>query len=285
MQELLHDYLKHLKNENYAKTTIDNRKSLLSQFVEKVDKNIEDITFSDISDYLTYRRKLVKSTTLNLEKGTLRSFFGYCQQLRGVKMTFSYSVIKRRRDPKGNIRFLSPTEVSLAIKNMKNPQDRLITAVLFETGMRIGEVVNLRVSDIYLTEINVRGKGGDRELVFVTDKLATEIGHHLKANQITSGPIFRPLQKHKNNTSGTYAVDSVRKRLEREFEKVGIKMHPHMLRHGFGTHLLRNKTDMRTIQTLMRHKSIETTMIYTHVTDPHMQEAHRSCFKQSVLVV
>jgi site-specific recombinase XerD len=76
---------------------------------------------------------------------------------------------------------------------------------------------------------------------------------------------------------------TLRKRIEREFAKVGIKMHPHMLRHGFATHLLRNKVDLRTTQMLLGHKSIETTMIYTHVTNDYLKEAINSSFSNALV--
>lgn len=284
MHELLRDYLEHLKNENYSRKTVDNRRSILTQFVKKTNKNVEQLAYQEVANYLSFRRQSLKPSSLNLEKAAIRSFLQYCYELREAQLQFDYKLIRRRRDPKSKVEFLTKEQVNLAIKNMKHPQDRLMTAVLFETGMRIGELVGLKVSDVSLDGLSVRGKGGNQELVFVSEFLATQLYEHISKNRISSGPVFRPLQKHPDNTTDGYATDSVRKRIEREFLKVGIDMHPHMLRHGFGTHLLRNKVDLRVIQTLLRHKSIETTQIYTHVTDPYMQEAHSGCFKQSVLL-
>jgi site-specific recombinase XerD len=274
MQQLIDDYIRYLGNLNLAKTTLINRKSILNLFTGSTS-----VTYQELEDYFTERRKVLKPSSMAYERGVYKSFFEYIQKIKKVPMEFDYSVIKRGRAPELEVKFLTREQVSRAIKKMSNPQDRLITAVLFETGMRISELVNLRVEHIHLNEIRVRGKGGFSRLVYVTDHLSFLLNQHLIKNQITRGIIFKPLM----HGGEIYATDSVRQRLKKAFAEVGIEMHPHMLRHGFATDLLLNKADLRTTQKLLGHKSLETTQRYTHVTDNFLSEAYKSCFRKSVV--
>jgi integrase len=283
MQQLFSDYLVYLEaNKNYSKSTISYHTTWLKDFLPIV-KDIETLTLTDIDKYLMRKKQTCKVSTLNQIKGVLRTFFQYCQEYREIEMRFRYTLLRRRKDPPSNVKYLSVSEVQRAISSMEHPQDRLITRLFFETGMRISEVVNMRAEDLYDNEIRIKGKGGYPRVVPINDGLDIALRQHLYQNNITTGHVFRHLQKHSNDTRDHYASDTLRKRIEREFAKVGIKMHPHMLRHGFATHLLRNKVDLRTTQMLLGHKSIETTMIYTHVTNDYLKEAINSSFSNALV--
>jgi integrase/recombinase XerD len=278
MQQMYSEYLVYLKaNKNYANSTIAYHSSVLKQFLDFTDKGVEGLSPYDVDSFLLSKVETCRKSTLNLIKGVLRAFFMYCQEYRGMEMQFNYQIIQRRKDPPSEVNYLTVEQVRSTIEGMKEPQDRLITRVFFETGLRISEVVNVRVEDIVDGRLKVKGKGGYSGVVPLNSGLHAALRDHLYQNNITRGPIFRQLQKHRNNTRETYAPDTVRKRIEREFAKLGIKMHPHMLRHGFATHLLQSGVDIRTTQTLLRHRSLETTMIYTHVTDDVLKKAV-ACF-------
>lgn len=271
---MISDYLKYLENQNLAETTIKNRSYILSQF----DKDVEQLTYQEFENYISLRRKKLKPASLLYERGVFRGYFKYIQQVRQVKMRFDFSVIKRGR-ASSSIKFLTREQVSLAIKKTSNPQDKLMIAVLFETGMRISELVNLRVEHIHLSEIRVKGKGGFQRLVYVTDRLSYLIQNYLIERPVRSEYVFVRQMHHEE---APLAADTARKRIERCFQEVGIKMHPHMLRHGNATDLLRNKADLRTVQTLLGHKSLTTTQIYTHITDSQLRDNFMLAFKRSV---
>lgn len=272
---MISDYLDYLKNENTAQKTINNRESILKVFLSK-GYDLENLEYTELDKYFSERRAKLKPSSFQLEKGVLRSFFEYLQGIKGVSMKFSYTQIKRRK-VKTQVKFLTREQVLLAIKKTKNPQDKLMIALLFETGMRIGELVNLRDEDIIQHEIRVFGKGNKARLLFLTPELREALESH-----ITKGYVFKPLQTSKEGEE-KYAIDSVRKRVKKCFKDVGIEMHPHMLRHGFGTELYKNRVDLRAIQTLMGHESISTTEIYTHVTDPFLHDIYRTGMRSCVV--
>ena len=267
MEQLVLNYLDYLKNENRAKKTIDNRRSILSVFTSEGYDT--EISYKQLQEYFSKRRECLAQSSLQLEKGVIRSFFQYLQEERQISMKFSYAVIRRRK-VKSKVKYLKRQEVQQVVNKTKNPQDKLIITLLFETGMRIGELVNLRVEDIIHQQAQVMGKGQKERVVFMPKETADVLETYLISIDRHTGHVFRPLQREGHK----YAVDSVRKRIEKAFLDEGIKMHPHMLRHGFGTELYQNKVDLRSIQTLMGHENISTTQIYTHVTDPFLQQVY-----------
>lgn len=279
---MISDYLRYLENQNLATTTINNRKYILRQFG---DRDLAQLTYQGFEDYISLRRSKLKAGSLLYERGVFRSYFEYCQKIKRIEMQFDFSVIKRGRSASSSIEFLTRNQVQSAIKKASNPQDKLMIAVLFETGMRISELVNLRVEHIYVNEIRVKGKGGHQRLVYVTDALASAIQEHLISRDVTHGAVFRQLQQHCNNSRDTYHTSTARDRIERCFMEAGIRMHPHMLRHGNATDLLRNKADLRTVQTLLGHRNLSTTQIYTHITDNQLRDNFMLAFKNTVLSV
>lgn len=276
MDQLVREYLDYLKNENRAVKTINNRRSILLGFCKQISL---DVTYQELQEYFSRRREQLQQSSFQLEKGVIRSFFQYLQEDRGIEMKFSYAVIRRRK-VKSKVQFLTREQIQKAIRKTKNPQDKLIIALLFETGIRIGELVSLRVENIIHQRIEVIGKGQKQRVVFMSEGLAGRLEHYLLTANRHTGYVFRPLQ----GTSVKYAVDSVRKRIEKRFAEVEITMHPHMIRHGFGTEMHQNKVDLRSIQTLMGHENISTTQIYTHVTEPFLQETYNLGMPKSVLV-
>lgn len=261
---MISDYLEYLKNQNLAETTINNRKTILKQFG---NRRLADLTYQEFEGYMSERRVKLKPSSLQLERGVYRDYFKYAQQIRRVNMQFDYSVIKRRRC-KGSVKFLTRDQVRLTIQKTTNPQDKLIIATFFETGLRIGELVNLRVDHIYHNEIQVKGKGGNHRTVYVTDELSQKLQEYVATRNLRSSYVFVRQMHHREAPMN---ADTVRKRIERCFREAGIEMNPHMLRHGYATDLLRAKADLRTVQKTMGHRSLSTTQIYMHITDDQLK--------------
>ena len=179
--------------------------------------------------------------------------------------------------------FLSVEDLVRLIEapDLAKPQgqrDRAFLELLYATGMRIGEIVSLRLERIDLDsgEVRVRGKGNrEREVLFgVPARLALR-------NYLNWG---RPelLQGRQQNAvfvtqRGTALTARLAQRLVHNYAlKAGIKksVHPHLLRHSFATHLLNGGADLRVVQELLGHASLVTTQIYTHVSEEHAQRVY-----------
>lgn len=160
-------------------------------------------------------------------------------------------------------------------------RDRAILELLFSTGLRVSELCALN-SDIDLTrdELSVRGKGEKVRVVFLSPTAKDATRAYLKARKDMEEALFVNILadgKTSKRSAKRLTPRSVQNIMKKYAAKAGItkKVTPHILRHSFATDLLSNGADIRSVQALLGHASINTTQIYTHVTDAHLREVHK----------
>lgn len=287
---LIRDYLYYIeKIESLSPTTVTNRKYILGTFARWLDQQgihlAHRVLIEDIDSYLIHRIETnhIKASSMNTEKQAIRLFFTYLQVYKRLALAFEPSLIRRSREIPPRIRILSLAEVSAVIAHCDNEQDKLMIAILFETGMRIAELASLCVKDIHENELNIRGKGSRDRVVFVTSELSQAIHQHLIRNHIAVGHIFKHQQRYRNLPTDYLSVFRIRERIQRQFKRCGYTMHPHELRHSFAIHWLRQGGDIRTLQILMGHTSIDTTQRYLQVTDRQTGVSYHRLITTSVI--
>jgi integrase/recombinase XerD len=277
-------YLDHLKSDNFALSTISNRRDILVPFFRRVGKEPQDVTLEDIDRYVFERLETCKQSSVQLEKQTLRSFFQYCYERHEMDLQFRWDVIKRKKVKPPRIRTFSREEVTRVIASSAEQQDKIIISLMLESGLRIGEIIALTVTDIEGRSIHVRGKGENDRIVYMPHELARIIRDYISYRGYYSGCVFRPLQKHVNHPSDRYvSAYGVRDRIQRAFAKLGYKMNPHHLRHSFAKDWLIKGGDVRTLQILLGHSSIETTMRYLQLSDIETELIYERVNASSVL--
>lgn len=145
-------------------------------------------------------------------------------------------------------------------------------AFLAQSGVRISELVNIRVEHVNGDTIQIDGKGSVQRVVYISEELAFKLENHIQQNRLEPYDFlfFNTFWKGGKLTTGT-----ARLRVQKCFEKVGVKMHPHQLRHSFAISLLQNGCDLVTIQRLLGHADIQTTMVYLRVTDSYLKNAYK----------
>jgi site-specific recombinase XerD len=149
--------------------------------------------------------------------------------------------------------------------------------LFFSTGLRVSELCGLD-SDIDLTQdsFSVRGKGEKVRVVFLSPAAKSAVASYLKARKDMGEALFVNVRSDKSIPT-RLTPRSVERTMKKYAAKAGItkKMTPHVLRHVFATDLLNNGADIRSVQQLLGHASINTTQIYTHITDAHLREIHK----------
>ena len=277
-------YLEYLeKIELLAPNTVKNRRYIVVPFLNFVDKEVADLTLQDVDNYFIQKSGQLKQSSIGIEKQAFRSFFKYCQEYLEMDMQFNWQVIKRKKDKPGRVKTFSRDEIGEVIGLCDSMQDKLMIALMFETGIRIGEMITLCVNHIVGTQIQVRGKGQEDRVVFMSERLSDAISNYVARRGIVSGCIFRPLQNHTSHPSDRYvSLYAVRDRIQRAFLKCGHKMHPHQLRHSFAINWLLSGGDVRTLQILLGHSSIETTQRYLQLTDKQTEAIYHRVFTASV---
>lgn len=278
-------YLEYLgKIENLSPKTVDNRRHILVPFFRFQDVSVNDMTLQDVDKYFIRRATEVKQSSIGAERQALRSFFKYCQEYLEMDMQFRWEVIKRKKEKPGRVRVFTKEEVAQVIALCPEIQDKLIIALMFETGVRIGEILTMQAHDIQGTQIRIRGKGAEDRVVFMSKQLSQSITRYRLDKGYTIGHLFRPLQKHKNHINDRYvSAYAVRDRIQRAFLRCGHKMHPHQLRHSFAVNWIMSGGDVRTLQILLGHSSIETTQWYLRFSDVQTHSIYDRVLTSSVM--
>lgn len=273
--QIFEKYISYIKNvKQYSPKTIANRNCFLKRFLDAIQvTDIRELTIYQVDDYLIERSKVLKPESINTERRILRSYFCFVQTYLQIPTRFDYTLIKEVRAGDYQIEVLSPKTVKKAINGCRRKQDKLLIAITYEAGLRLSELVNLRVGDVNDNKLQIRGKGSKVRLTFVTPHLAYQLKTFLLSQGIYTGYVFQ------NQEGSKYHTDTIRRRIKEAFKKIGVEMHPHQLRHSFATDLLQEGADLRSVQKLLGHANLNTTMRYLQVTDTYLEQVfnkHRS---------
>lgn len=268
--------------------TVENYDRYLTRFLAQTKaKRPEDITHAAVREFRLWLNRQegtngsMKKRTQNYYLIALRAFLKYLRKCR-IK-TLEPETIELAKLPDREIDLISEAELGrlLAAPDMQSVdglRDRAILETLFSTGLRVSELASLdRDVDLSRDELSVRGKGEKVRVVFFSPEAKKAIKMYLDARKDLDGALFVRYGKGKNGKANRLTVRSIERMVKRNAIKAGItkKVTPHVVRHSFATDLLQNGADIRSVQALLGHASINTTQIYTHVTDKHLKEIHK----------
>jgi len=229
-----------------------------------------------------YGQNYTKSTTAR-KLATLRSFYKFLIR-RGLLSVNPLSTIRTPKQEKRLPKCLDLEQVQKLLDapgdgDLLSARDKAMLEVLYSSGIRVSELVELEMADIDLQEgvLRVRGKGRKERLTPIGSQAIKAIQRYFELRAIdnksqagNTGRVF--LNKHGESLS----TRSVRRKLDKYLVQAGLDpgISPHTLRHSFATHLLNNGADLRSVQELLGHQSLSTTQIYTHLTTSRMKEVY-----------
>lgn len=284
MDEWLDRFLAYVwRSHSRSEATVDAYRRDLEEYLDFLqEEGIESFEDTDRNVILLFleklrRQKELSDASMNRKLSALRSFYGYMQVYGGLQadpMSGMKGFGGRRKLP--GFLFESEIRMFLDSYDRSDPlQDRdwLLFSLMYASGLRVSEVVNLNWEDMDLANriLHIKGKGGKERIVPFTTGLKKEFSQVKRRRQpVPEDPVFLS-SRHKRLTSR-----GIQYRMQDHSDKCGLNMtvHPHMLRHSFATHLLDGGVDIRIVQELLGHSSISTTQIYTHVSLQKLQEAY-----------
>ena len=271
-----------LDQKNYSKKTFENYNRDLNKFFKFLNdykiKDIKKITKETVRLYfLKQKNNNISNRTLGRYYSSLNSFFLYSieHEYIGVNPLKFIDYPKYTKKIPEYI-YDYQLEKLLNEKTSENVEielrNKLIIHLLLDTGVRVSELVNIKVHDIDVEEriIKVFGKGSKERFVFFTSKTKELLINYFikrKEKAITDNLLI--------NYKGEKLTErSVQKIIKLVGEKIGLDIHPHLLRHTFATDLLNKGADIRMIQELLGHENLDTTQIYTHVSNSRVKEVY-----------
>ena len=284
MNENLENYRNYLKYERaYSDNTVGAYMNDLNKYEEFLKKNILESDTEDLEKYLKYIKNL-ESTTVAHKITSIKSYFNYNIK-RGIVSVNPADKVSRPKLTKHLPEYLTEEEVGKLLDvEVKSPYDyrnKTILELLYSSGIRISELVNIKTPNYDSEEclIRIMGKGSKERIVPLGDYAVNIMNDYMNN--------YRPLinKKHTdyvfiNNRGDKISRQFIFKVIKKEALKKGIKkdISPHTLRHTFATHLLKNGADLRIIQELLGHENISTTQIYTHVTNNKLKSDYETYF-------
>lgn len=294
MSELILEYIEHLEVEGgRSAKTAENYKLYLERFVEftndvEVDKITSEIVRKYrlwLNRYKNYNDDELATITQGYHLIALRGFLSYLSK-RDIT-SLSPDKIELPKTSRKQVTFLQIEEVERLLEQVKDSsevglRDRALIELLFSSGLRVSELVNLNRDHINTKrrEFMVRGKGQKDRPIFISESAAEHVDNYLSARKDSLPPLFISYSRNNIPTnSGDFrrlTARSVQRIINKYALLAGITKHvsPHTMRHSFATDLLMNGADIRSVQSMLGHSSISTTQIYTHVTDKHLKEIY-----------
>ena len=285
------EYLKYQKN--YSEYTILNYHNDIVEYLDFIKREGLDyrtVEYSDLRFFLMYLKDEKKddNTSINRKLSSLRGFYKYMAN-EGIVKSNVFSLVNGPKKSKKLPRYFEYNELEelFLVPDLSTPigqRDALLLEMLYATGVRVGELVNIKVKDIDLgrRSILILGKGNKERFVTYGEYCEEALNRYLQdgyllLNKKQEDYLF--LNQHGEQLTER----GVRYILNQLIQKTGIhkNISPHMIRHSFATHLLNAGCDLLTVQKLLGHESIKATQIYTHVTTDRLKEVYYHSFPRA----
>lgn len=277
------NYLKYLRyNKNYSDNTIISYENDIMEYLEYLKKDnisLYDVKYSDIRFLLEfYDEQKLKNYSIRRKISSLKGFYKYLVRC-GKAMDNPFSYVTLPKCEKKLPQYLNYNEV-IEIFNVIDTstvfglRNRLIMELLYATGVRVSELVNIKIDNIDINNrsIDVTGKGNKERIVFFNDIAKVILEKYLKESLSVRKSDYLIINNHGKKIT-TRGIQIIINKIIKETSIIK-HIHPHILRHTFATHLLNNGCDLLTVQELLGHESISTTGIYTHVTKEHIKDVY-----------
>lgn len=290
MLDFLKEYLTLLKvGKNLSENSISSYKLDLIKLFEFLKseniKDLNDVKYKHLTKYFEKQRdEEIYSSTVSRYSSSIKGFFSFMLQQGYIEKNPAIN-LKSTKNARNLPSVLSFDEVDRILSKPKTSdklelRDKAILELLYSSGLRVSELLNLKISDLFFNDevIRVLGKGAKQRIVPIGSSAINWISEYLKK--------ARPLLEKKAKSGNLIFLNSRGSKLSRmsiwkivkkycHAVKIEKEVHPHTFRHSFATHLLEGGADLRAVQEMLGHSDISTTQIYTHIDREYIKQIHK----------
>tara|TARA_R110000803_G_scaffold210658_1_gene283065 strand:- start:2241 stop:3131 length:891 start_codon:yes stop_codon:yes gene_type:complete len=272
-----------LTERGFASNTIKAYRSDLdgfNQWASKIiNKPLTKLSSIEVNNYIPYLFKQgLKASTVGRRMASIRNFYIYLLKRKIIKESIYANIVKPKQEhylpammSEGEVlKLLNSPDISKPFEK----RDKAMIELLYATGMRVSELVNLKFTDVDMNRLSVKvvGKGSKERLIPFGDIAAFHLQAYL---DIRKGSNVKEIFLSNRGTRISRNAFWYRIKIYVQREELKTSISPHTLRHAFATHLLNNGADLRSIQLLLGHADVSTTSIYTHVSTKRLGEMHK----------
>ena len=279
--QLLSEYLEYIEIEKgLSPNTIDAYRCDLEDFINFCNVNkISNITRNHLNSYiLKLRENNYNPRSVVRKIASLRGFFKWLGANEYIKSNPAQT-LEQPKLPKRLPKVMTFDEINQIFRQNLNTTENLIVELLYDCGLRVSELVNLKLGDINIKSkyIECFGKGAKERIIPFGENAKKAITKYLKSrelitlkNKLSENNKILLLKESGKNISRQDIYNFIRA----QGEKIHKHISPHTLRHTFATHLLENGADLRVVQELLGHSDVSTTQLYTHITKKRLKEVY-----------
>jgi len=279
MYEIISQYLEYLELEKgLSQNTIDAYRRDLYSFADG-GKSIEEVDRTYINNYIRglKERKLAPTSVIR-KVASLRGFFKWATSMNILEKNPA-STLEQPKVPQRLPKVVSIKEIEEILHEDLSELQLVMVELLYSCGLRVSELVNLKIGDIDINSKYVRcfGKGSKERIIPIGGKAIKALNRYLSCRELIFKKYNLTSKKLLVNDSGRYIN---RQDVYNFIHACGKKIHknisPHTLRHSFATHLLENGADLRVVQELLGHSDVSTTQLYTHISKKRLKDVYFS---------
>ena len=277
MFQIIAQYLEYLELEKgLSQNTIDAYRRDLSDFAKDND-DINSVDRLKINTHIRMlREKKLAPTSIIRKVASLRGFFKWASS-SGIIDTNPASTLEQPKTPQRLPKVISLKEIEEMLHNNLSSVEHVMMELLYSCGLRVSELVNLKITDIDLASKYVRcfGKGSKERIIPMGEQAKAVIKEYLPKRELL-------LKKYNLNTKRLLILDNGRfinrqdvyTFIHNQGKLIHKNISPHTLRHSFATHLLENGADLRVVQELLGHSDVSTTQLYTHISKKRLKDVY-----------
>ncbi len=275
------EFLEYLKYEKrFSNHTIINYEKDINSFINLTNKKINEIELEDIKKYLkVLHEKKYKSTSISRKISTIKSFFKYLEAENKIKKN-PLILVSNPKKEKHLPTFLNYKDLEKLLntpnlETKEGKRDALIMEMLYSTGIRVSELVNIKLKDINEIEkkIIILGKGNKERYVYYGKQCEKLLNIYMnERKQIKTEEEYLFLNKHGKKINDRIIRMIIEK--NSKLANINMKITPHTLRHTYATHMLNEGADLKSVGDLLGHQNLSTTQIYTHVSNERLRNVY-----------
>lgn len=282
-KDYVNEYIEYLKiDKKYSSNTLLSYENDLNQYISCIkDKNILKCSKEEINHFLSNEKKSKNERSVSHALTVLRNFYKFLEVNGYIKNNpTEYIDLPKLKKSLPNV--LSTEEVSqllnITLETKYDYRNKAMLELMYSSGLRISELINLKTYDINLNEnlVKVTGKGSKERIIPIDDCATKYLSIYMN--------VYRQQLLKKDRTDDLF-LNSRGKKISRQAmfklvkqlasqKNIQTDFSPHTLRHSFATHMLENGADLRSIQELLGHSDISTTQIYTHISNKILKESY-----------
>lgn len=285
MEPIIQDFIEYLKSRQVSKNTLLSYERDINQLInyfKSLDKKMFEATEEDLQRYVVYLSTIGKSNaTISRNVASVKAFYRYLLKNRLVSNNIA-SNLSAPKVEKKELSILSVSEVEKlleqpSLNDLKGQRDKAMLELLYATGIRVTELVSLVITDVNVNAGHIKVKKKNKERIIPISNTALR---YLKDYIENARPLLIKTEDEQSlfiNTNGQKMTRQGFWKILKQYKdeaKIEKELTPHTIRHSFAVHMLQNGAELKSVQELLGHTDVASTMMYTHVADLKLRDEY-----------